>query len=103
MDIKLMIGGKRVGKLNTFSYLFLFIAVITQIIEFLLPSSVFYYNQYLKFTLLIVIVSPIIGIILGLFGKRGNHKLIAIALNAVFFVSFSLLALLNLWIITFGK
>lgn len=90
-------------KLNSFSYLFLFIAVITQIIDFIFSSSAFYYNHYLKFTLFIIIVSPIIGIILGGLGKRGKYKLIAILLNAAFFVSFSLLALLNLWIITFGK
>jgi len=103
LDIKLVIGGKNMGKLNTFSYLFLFLAVITQISDFIFSSSVFYYNHYLNFTLLIVIVSPIIGIILGSFGKRGNYKLIAIVLNVGFFISFSLLALLNLWIITFGK
>ena len=98
-----MVGGQKMGKLNTFSYLFFLIAVTTQITDYILPPSVFYYNHYLKFTLIIIIVSPIIGIILGLFGKRGNYRLIAIALNVVFFVSFSLLALLNFWIITFGK
>lgn len=74
------------GKINIFSYLFLFIAVITQIIDFIFSASVFYYNHYLKFTLLIVIVSPMIGIILGLFGKRGYYNLFAIALNFLFFV-----------------
>ena len=91
------------GKLNTFSYLFLFLAVITQISDFIFSSSVFYYNHYLNFTLLIVIVSPITGIILSSFGKKGNYRLIAILLNVGFFVSFSLLALLNFWILTFGK
>ena len=103
MDINLVIGGRSVGKLNTISYLFLFIAVIAKIIDFIFFSSAFYYNHYLYFTLLIVGVCPIIGFFLGLFGKRGNHKLIAIALNVVFFVSFSLLALLNLFVFTFGK
>ena len=95
------------GKLNIFSYLFFFIAVIIQIIDFIFSSSElnreFYYNNFLQLTLLVLIVSPIIGIILGSFGKRGKHKLIAIALNALFFVSISLLAILNFWIITFGK
>ena len=103
MDIKLVIGGQSMGKLNISSYLFLFIAVTTQVIDFIYSSSLFYYEHYLKFTLLIVIISPIIGIILGLLGEKGNHKMIAVAFNIGFFISFSLLALLNFWIITFGK
>ena len=95
------------GKLNMFSYIFLFIAVTIQVFDFIFSSSElnreFYYNNFLQLTLLVLVVSPIIGIIFGLYGKRGNLRLIAIALNTVFFVSFSLLALLNLWIITFGK
>ena len=95
------------GKFNILSYMFFFIAVITQIIDFIFSSSElnyeFYYNNFIQLTLLILIVSPIIGIILGLFGKRGKHRVIVIALNAVFFVFISLLAIINFWIITFGK
>lgn len=94
-------------KFNIFSYVFFFIAITTQIIDFIFSSSElnreFYYNNILQLTLLVLIGSPIIGIILGLFGKSGKHKLIAISSNAVFFVSISLLALFNLWIMTFGK
>ncbi|MCM3745529.1 hypothetical protein M3193_15485 [Sporosarcina luteola] len=90
-----------------FSYAFFFIAVTTQIIDLIFSSSElnreYYYNNLLQFALLVLIVSPITGIVLGLFAKRGKHKLIAIALNAIFFVSISLVALVNLWIITFGK
>lgn len=91
------------GKLNTLSYLFLSIAVVAKIIDSTFIASHFFYYHYLKFTLLIVIVCPIVGIILGALGKSGTPKLLAIVLNVVFFVLFSLLALLNLWILTFGK
>ena len=103
MDIKLVIGGQIIGKLNIFSYLFLFIAVTAKVIDFIFSSSVFYYDHYLQFTLLIVIISPTIGIVLAILGKRGYYNMMAIAFNVGFFISFSLLALLNLWIITFGK
>lgn len=91
------------GKFNLLSYLFLFIAIATQLLDYILAPSLFYYNNYVQFTLFIIGVSPIIGMILGLFGKKGDYKKFAIGLNIVFFVVFSLLALLNFWIITFGK
>ena len=46
---------------------------------------------------------PIIGIILGVLGKSGKPKIIAITLNSLIFILFSSLALLNVWIMTFGK
>ncbi len=49
------------------------------------------------------ILFPILGIILGAFGKSGIQKIIAIILNSLYFIPFSSLALLNVWIITFGK
>ncbi|EEL24819.1 hypothetical protein bcere0017_2500 [Bacillus cereus Rock1-3] len=36
-------------------------------------------------------------------GKSGTPKIIAIILNSLYFILFSFLALLNLWIMTFGK
>ncbi|WP_312470540.1 hypothetical protein [Neobacillus sp.] len=91
------------GKLNALSYLFFSIAVIAKIIESTFITSHFFYSHYLNFTLLIVIVSPFVGIILASFGKGKKTKWIAIALNGIFLFLFSPLALLNLWIINFGK
>ncbi len=84
-------------------YLFFSIAVIAVIIEYLFISSHFFYSHYLKYTLIIEIIFPILGIILGAFGKSGVQKIIAIILNSLYFMLFSSLALLNLWILTFGK
>ncbi|EJR01623.1 hypothetical protein [Bacillus cereus] len=85
------------------SYLFFSIAVIAIIIEYLFISAHFFYSHYLKYTLMIEIIFPILGIILGAFGKSGVQKIIAIILNSLYFILFSSLALLNLWILTFGK
>ncbi|EOO12281.1 MULTISPECIES: hypothetical protein [Bacillus] len=84
-------------------YLFFSSAVIAVIIEYLFISSHFFYSHYLKYTLMIEIIFPILGIILGAFGKSGVQKIIAIILNSLYFILFSSLALLNLWILTFGK
>ncbi|QWG26419.1 hypothetical protein EXW58_01700 [Bacillus mycoides] len=84
-------------------YLFFSIAVIAVIIEYLFISSHFFYSHYLKYTLMIEIIFPTLGIILGAFGKSGVQKIIAIILNSLYFMLFSSLALLNLWILTFGK
>ncbi|MED1568448.1 hypothetical protein [Bacillus paramycoides] len=85
------------------SYLFFSIAVIVVIIEYLFISSHFFYSHYFKYILVIEIMCPILGIILGVFGKPGVQKIIAIILNSLYFILFSSLALLNLWILTFGK
>ncbi|MED0981939.1 hypothetical protein [Bacillus paramycoides] len=85
------------------SYLFFSIAVIVVIIEYLFISSHFFYSHYFKYILVIEIMCPILGIILGAFGKPGVQKIIAIILNSLYFILFSSLALLNLWISTFGK
>ncbi|WP_236736139.1 hypothetical protein [Bacillus mycoides] len=66
-------------------------------------SSHFFYSHYLKYTLMIEIIFLILGIILGAFGKSGVQKIIAIILNSLYFIIFSFLGLLNLWILTFGK
>ncbi|MFK4467882.1 hypothetical protein [Bacillus sp. RC252] len=52
---------------------------------------------------MIEIMFPILGIILGEFGKLGAQKIIAIILNSLYFILFSSLGLLNLQILTFGK
>ncbi|MEK7018462.1 hypothetical protein [Bacillus sp. FSL R9-9410] len=85
------------------SYLFFSIAVIAVIIEYLFISSHFFYSHYFKYTLMIEIIFPILGIILGAFGKSGVQKIIALILSSLYFILFSSLALLNLWILTFGK
>ncbi|EJR47198.1 hypothetical protein IIM_04444 [Bacillus cereus VD107] len=85
------------------SYLFFSIAVIAVIIEYLFISSHFFYSHYFKYILVIEIMCPILGIILGAFGKPGVQKIIVIILNSLYFILFSSLALLNLWILTFGK
>ncbi|AEA13956.1 hypothetical protein bthur0003_2450 [Bacillus thuringiensis serovar thuringiensis str. T01001] len=46
---------------------------------------------------------PILSIALAVLGKSGTQKIIAIILNSLYFILFSSLALLNLWIITFDK
>ncbi|MGG0728025.1 hypothetical protein, partial [Bacillus paramycoides] len=84
------------------SYLFFSIAVIAVIIEYLFISSHFFYSHYFKYILVIEIMCPILGIILGAFGKPGVQKIISIILNSLYFILFSSLALLNLWILTFG-
>ncbi|MGD6893287.1 hypothetical protein [Bacillus mobilis] len=86
-----------------FSYLFLCIAVITVMIEYLFISSHFFYSHYFKYILVVEMTFPIIGIILGALGKPGKQKVIAITLNSLIFILFSSLGLLNLWIMTFGK
>ncbi|PGZ02054.1 hypothetical protein COE30_23880, partial [Bacillus cereus] len=80
------------------SYLFFSIAVIAVIIEYLFIPS-----HYLKCILMAEILFPILGIILGAFilgafGKSGIQKIIAIILNSLYFILFSSLALLNVWI-----
>ncbi|MGE7634943.1 hypothetical protein ACQKMZ_22230 [Bacillus paramycoides] len=85
------------------SYLFFSIAVIAVMIEYLFISSHFFYSHYFKYILVIEIMCPILGIILGAFGKPGVQKIIAIILNSLYFILFSSLALLHLWILTFGK
>ncbi|MGH1286779.1 hypothetical protein [Bacillus toyonensis] len=85
------------------SYLFFSIAVITVMIEYLFISSHFFYSHFLKYILIIEIMFPILGIILGAVGKSGTQKIIAIILNSLYFILVSSLALLNLCIMTFGK
>ncbi|MEB9545969.1 hypothetical protein COD82_16585 [Bacillus cereus] len=80
------------------SYLFFSIAVISVIIKYLFIAS-----HYLKYILMIVIIFPILSITLATLGKSGTQKIIAIILNSLYFILFSSLALLNLWIIAFGK
>ncbi|MGU7369960.1 hypothetical protein [Bacillus cereus] len=80
------------------SYLFFSIAVISVIIKYLFIAS-----HYLKYILMIEIICPILSITLVALGKSGTLKVIAIILNSLYFILFSSLALLNLWIITFGK
>lgn len=81
------------------SYLFLYLAAVAKIVEVTFITSGFFYNHLVKITLVIAMVSPIIGLILGI----ADSKRTAISLNICFFVIFSPLALLNFWILTFGK
>ncbi|SFJ52646.1 MULTISPECIES: hypothetical protein [unclassified Bacillus (in: firmicutes)] len=90
-------------ELNILSYLCFSIAITAAIIASSFITSDFFYSHYLKLILFVEIISPIIGIILGSFGKPGKPKQIAIILNSIFFILFSLLALLNLCIMIFGK
>ncbi|EJR56341.1 hypothetical protein IIO_05434 [Bacillus cereus VD115] len=85
------------------SYLFFSITVIAVMIEYLFISSHFFYSHFLKYILIIEIMFPILSIILGAVGKSGTQKIIAIILNSLYFILFSSLAVLNLWIMTFGK
>ncbi|MFC9726759.1 hypothetical protein [Bacillus cereus] len=80
------------------SYLFFSIAVISVIIKYLFIAS-----HYLKYILMIVIICSILSITLATLGKSGTQKIIAIISNSLYFILFSSLALLNLWIIAFGK
>lgn len=96
------------GKRNAFSYLVFFIALVAQIIDYLIEYVIksidqnYYYDHFLQWTLLLIVGGPIIGIVLALYAKRGNHRWIAIALNVSILIAFGPLALLNLWIMTFG-
>ncbi|MFJ8356440.1 hypothetical protein [Bacillus paramycoides] len=85
------------------SYLCFSIAIIAVIIEYLFISSHFFHSHYFKYILMIEIMFPILGIILGAFGKSRAQKIIAIILNSLYFILFSSLASFNLWILTFGK
>ncbi|MDA2384937.1 hypothetical protein PDN41_24980 [Bacillus cereus] len=78
--------------------LFISITIIAVIIEYLFIAS-----HYLKYILMIEIMCPILSITLATLGKSGTQKIIAIILNSLYFILFSSLALLNLWILTFGK
>ena len=90
-------------KFNMLSYLFFSIAVIAVIIEYVFISSHFFYSHYFNYILALEIMCPIVGITLAVFSKPGKQKFIAIILNSLYFILFSSLALLNLWIMTFGK
>ncbi len=52
---------------------------------------------------MIEIMCPILSITLAALGKSETQKIIAIILNSLYFILFSSLAFLNLWIITSGK
>ncbi|MEW4235687.1 hypothetical protein Q0N71_20735 [Bacillus thuringiensis] len=80
------------------SYLFFSIAVISVIIKYLFIAS-----HYLKYILMIEIMCPILSITLVALRKSGTPKVIAIILNSLYFILFSSLALLNLWVIAFGN
>lgn len=94
------------SKLNAFSYLFFFIAIIILVIvyvfEYILGSPSYFYTYFLEWTLLGIVIIPIIGIVLGLSGKKGNLRLVAIALNIFFFIAFAPLALWKLWFTFYG-
>ncbi|ARC30163.1 hypothetical protein COM24_19005 [Bacillus toyonensis] len=85
------------------SYLFFSIAVIAIMIEYLFISSHFFYSHFLKYILIIEIMFPVLKYYFRAVGKSGTPKIIAIILNSLYFILFSFLALLNLWIMTFGK
>ena len=85
-----------------FSYAFFVIALTAQIIDFMYSGSDYFYNHFLQWILLVIGVSPIIGFGFGLY-ERGSLGSIAFALNLLFFIAFGLLALLNFWIMAFGK
>ncbi|EOQ20211.1 MULTISPECIES: hypothetical protein [Bacillus] len=80
------------------SYLFFSIAVISVIIKYLFIAP-----HYLKYILMIEIMCPILSITLATLGKSGTQKIITIILKSLYFILFSSVALLNLWIIAFGK
>ncbi|KOF08833.1 hypothetical protein AC739_18050 [Planococcus glaciei] len=90
------------SKFDMFSFMFFFIALIAQLIDFICSGSIYFYNHFLQWILLVIVVSPIIGFALGLY-DRGRLGSIAALLNLLFFLAFGLLALLNFWILTFGK
>ncbi|PEI86950.1 hypothetical protein [Bacillus toyonensis] len=85
------------------SYLFFSIAVIAIMIEYLFISSHFFYSHFFKYILIIEIMFPVLKYYFRAVGKSGTQKIIAIILNSLYFILFSFLALLNLWIMTFGK
>jgi hypothetical protein len=51
----------------------------------------------------VIVTFPVIGGILGTFGKSGKHKSLAIAANILYFCVVSPLELLNLLILAFGN
>ncbi|MED0958485.1 hypothetical protein [Bacillus paramycoides] len=73
------------------SYLFFSIVVIAAMIAYLFISPHFFYSHYFKYILAIEIMCPILGIILGAFGKPGVQKIIAIILNSLYkFIDFNI-------------
>lgn len=90
-------------KINVFSYLFVTIAVVAKIIESTFITSHYFYSHYLSITLIFIIVSPILGVIFGSYANKGISKKLGIILNITCFFLFAPLAILNFWIINFGK
>lgn len=97
------------GKLNALSFLLFFIALALQIIDAVLENGNtsidfnYFYDHFLQWMLFVIVGGPVIGVILAIFAKKGNPRLIAITANAIFFVIVAPLGLLYLWIMTFGK
>lgn len=90
------------NKFVFFSYVLFFISFTAQMIDFIFAGSDYFYSHFLQWMLLMIGVSPFIGFVLALYGS-GKFRIIAVVLNLFFFVAFGLLALLNFWIMTFGK
>ncbi|KQL52301.1 hypothetical protein AN964_01240 [Heyndrickxia shackletonii] len=92
-------------RLIALSYLFFSISVMAKMVESLFSSSHYFYYHYLNLTLIIVMIFPLIGFILACLGDGGKAKrrAIAIILNGICIFLFLPLALLNFWIINFGK
>ena len=92
-------------KLLSLSYLFFTFTVAAKIVETIFSSSHYFYYHYFNITLITVMVCPLIGFILACLGGIGKPKkmVIAIVINGICLFLLSPLALLNFWIINFGK
>ncbi|TWT26033.1 hypothetical protein [Planomicrobium sp. CPCC 101110] len=94
------------SKPNAFSYVFFFIGITAliafYIFEYIFGSPDYFYTHFHQGILMLIVVMPIFGFGLALYGARGNLRLIGIALNAIFLVAFAPLALFKLWITSFG-
>ncbi|RFB18681.1 hypothetical protein DZB84_00025 [Bacillus sp. HNG] len=75
---------------------------VISLIAFLIYYKHVYYID-IRLNLLIIVITPIMGVIFGSLGKSGYPKLIAISFNIVFILFFVPLPLINLFIWTFGK
>jgi hypothetical protein len=81
------------------SYLFLYLGLVGKGIQDFLFFLHFANDFSIFITLIVIVFSPIFGFILGWKDSKSG----AMALNFIFFIIFSLLATVNLWIYTFGK
>lgn len=95
-------GGLNMTKVTLFSFVFLCIAFIAKLIERTYIGSHIFYTHYLYITMVLIILSPIIGLILSI-KSAGKYKGVSIVLNIAFFILVAPLEISNFGLRIFGK